>query len=186
MPQDNAELPTDAPAVPPDRGAGVPPDQPVDRPVTKRDHATRAARDHAVHTAGPVVPSPHRRAPARFSWVGVALLGAAAVVAFTLTLGVFLPAIGALGDAARRDPANLPDRITVCEREWTRDTVDRTFTRDEILARTDAEPIVVSTGLAPACPPEVSAGGDAGGTATVVYAQIGDDAYVPYTLVGAP
>jgi hypothetical protein len=114
------------------------------------------------------------------------LLGAAAVVAVTVTLGVFLPAIGALGRAAASDPANLPGRITVCGRDWTKDTLDRTFTRDEILARTEAEPIVVSAGLLPACPPEVLAPGDAEGMATVVYVRIGDDRFVAYELVGGP
>ncbi|HYO44260.1 MAG TPA: hypothetical protein VES19_13775 [Candidatus Limnocylindrales bacterium] len=135
-------------------------------------------------SAEPVVPSPHRRAPARFSWVGIALLGGAAVIAFTLTLGVFLPALAALGETAARNPANLPDRISICARDWTKDSLSRTFTRDEILARSEAEPIVVSTGLLADCPPAVRPA--TGGMATVVYAQTGEDAYVPYELVGGP
>jgi hypothetical protein len=134
------------------------------------------------------MPSPHRRAPTRFSWPGIALLGAAGVVAATVTFGVFLPAIGALGEAAARDPANLPARITVCGRDWNKDALDRTFTRDEVLARTDAEPIVVSTGLFPGCPPEVRAPlvGTSDAMATVVYAQVGPDAFVAYELAGGP
>jgi hypothetical protein len=133
----------------------------------------------------PVVASPHRRAPARFSLPGVALLGGAAVIAFTLTLGVFLPAIGALGEAAARDPANLPDRIAVCGRDWEKDALSRTFTKDEVVTRTEAEPIVVSTGPSPSCPPEVGAG-DEDAMATSVYVKVGDDAFVAYDLVGGP
>ncbi len=145
-----------------------------------------ATSDDAANTGAPV-PSVRRRAPTRFSWVGIALLGGAAVVAFTVTLGVFLPAIASLGEAAPRDPAGLPPRIRVCDLDWTRDALNRTFTRAEIVARADAQPIVVSTGLAPACPPEVGApGGDPDGMATVVYAKVGDDAFVSYELVGGP
>ncbi len=133
------------------------------------------------------MPSPHRRTPARFSWLGVALLGGAAVIAFTLTLGVFLPTIAALGETAARDPANLPDRITVCGRDWTKDSLSRTFTRDEIVTRTEAEPIVISTGPLASCPPEVDApGGNADGMPTVVYVRTGEDAFVAYDLVGGP
>jgi len=132
----------------------------------------------------PVAPSPHRRAPTRFSLAGVALLGAAAVIALIVTVGIFLPAIGAIGAAAGRDPAGLPARITVCGRTWTKDSLSRTFTRNEIYERTNAEPIVVSTGLMAACPPEVRP--PSGGTATVVYAKTGGDAYVPYELAGGP
>ena len=79
--------------------------------------------------AEPIVPSPHRRAPARFSWLGIALLGGAVVVALVVTVGIFLPALGALGEAGARNPANLPVRITVCGRDWTKDAVERTLGR---------------------------------------------------------
>lgn len=136
--------------------------------------------------AEPIVPSPHRRAPARFSWLGIALLGGAVVVALVVTVGIFLPALGALGQAGARDPANLPARISTCGREWTKDALNRTFTRDEILARTESAPIVVATGSAPSCPPEAASGEDADGMATSIYVKVADDAFVAYDLVGAP
>jgi len=109
------------------------------------------------------------------------------VIAITLTLGVFLPAIGALGEASARDPGGLPARITACGRDWTKDDLGRTFTRNEIVTRTEAEPIVVSTGLAAACPPGVEApAGDPDGMATTVYVKVGEDAFVAYALVGGP
>ena len=135
----------------------------------------------------PGAPNPPRRPPIRFSWIGVAVLGAAGVIAFIVTTGAFLPALAEIGRAAARDPANLPDSITVCGRDWKKDPLDRALTGDEVFARTEAEPIVVSTGLLAACPPEVGApGGDPDGMATVVYVRAGDDAFVPYSLVGGP
>jgi hypothetical protein len=135
----------------------------------------------------PGEPRPTRRPPIRFSWIGVAVLGAAGVIAFVVTTGAFLPALAEIGRAAARDPANLPDSITVCGRDWSKDPLSRALTRDEVFARTEAEPIVVSTGLLAACPPEVGADGTgAEGMATVVYVRAGDDAFVPYELVGGP
>jgi hypothetical protein len=130
---------------------------------------------------------PPRRPPTRFNWIGVAVLGAAGVVAFVVTTGAFLPALAEIGRAAARDPANLPDSITVCGRDWRKDPLDRAQTREEVFARSEAEPIVVSAGLLPACPQEVGAdGADAEGMAPVVYVLVGDDAFVPYELIGGP
>jgi hypothetical protein len=131
----------------------------------------------------PAAPEPWRRPPVRFSWVGVAALGAAGVVAFAVTVGVFLPALAEIGNGAARDPANLPDTITVCARDWRKDALDRALTRDEVFERTEAEPVVVPTGLLAGCPPGVRVG-DA--MMTVVYAQVGEDSFVPYELVGGP
>ncbi len=119
--------------------------------------------------------------------MGLALLGGAAAIAITVTLGIFLPAIGQIGAAAARDPASLPGRISVCGRDWTKDALSRTFTSLEVFERTEAAPIVVSTALLAPCPAGVFPTGDpADGMATVVYAQVGDDALVPYELVGGP
>lgn len=132
-------------------------------------------------------PGPPRRPPVRFNWIGVAVLGAAGVIAFIVTTQAFLPALGEVGAAAARDPGNLPDSIRVCGRAWTKDPLDRALTRDEVYARTEAEPIVVSTGPLAACPPEVRVDEQgADGMATVVYVQAGDDSFVPYELAGGP
>ena len=130
---------------------------------------------------------PPRRAPTRFSWAGVAVLAGAGLVAVIVTAGIFLPALGSLLGGASRDPANLPDRISVCGRQWTKAAQANALSTAEVFARDDREPIVVEVALAPPCPPEVLApGGDADGMATVVYVRTGDDAFVPYSLVGGP
>lgn len=116
--------------------------------------------------------------------LGLLIVATAALVATLMTFGVFLPAFGQLGSTGR-DPAALPERITVCDRDWTRDAIGRELTRDEIVARTEAEPIVVSTGPLPDCPPAVATGGE-DGMATTVYVRTREDRYVGYSLVGEP
>jgi hypothetical protein len=115
------------------------------------------------------------------------LVATAGLVAVVVTFGIFLPAFGEVGRMATRDPATLPGTITVCDRDWQRDPLARTFTADEIYERTEADPIVVSAGPFPACPPEVAApAGDQEGTAAPVWVKVGDDAYVRYDPAGGP
>jgi hypothetical protein len=119
--------------------------------------------------------------------LGIALVATAGLVAVVVTFGIFLPAFGEVSRMATRDPATLPGTITVCDRDWQRDSLARTFTAGEIYERTEADPIVVSVGLFPACPPEVAApAGDQAGMPTSVWVEVGDDAYVGYDLVGGP
>ena len=128
-------------------------------------------------------PIPPLRAPTRFSWLGIALLGGAAVIAFVVTAGVFLPALGELGRMGQ-DPASLPRQLTVCDRTWDRGQDVRVWTLAEVAARDDREPIVVTASFPGVCPPGTcgSAGTDEG-CATVVYVRKGQDEYVPYDLV---
>ena len=53
-------------------------------------------------------PVPSLRAPTRFSWLGIALLGGAALIASVVTVGIFLPVLGELC-RLRQGPAKLPD-----------------------------------------------------------------------------
>ena len=58
----------------------------------------------------------------RSRWIGLAAIGGAAVIAFVMTVGVFLPAIGELSarlsGPTAADPADLPAQILVCGREY--------------------------------------------------------------------
>jgi hypothetical protein len=60
----------------------------------------------------------------RSRWLGLAAIGGAAVIAFVVTLGIFVPAMGAIlegaGTPVVRDPATLPEQILVCDREFAR------------------------------------------------------------------
>jgi hypothetical protein len=129
-------------------------------------------------------PGPPPRAPTRFSWAGIALLGGAAVIAFVMTVGVFLPALGELGRLGQ-DPASLPRRLTACDRTWDRATDVTGLTAQEVFARDDREPIVVTASGPGACPAGACGPDPAAneGCATVIYVRKGADEYVPYELV---
>ena len=64
------------------------------RPLTVPTGSRRPDGGSGSQTPAPVPPL---RAPTRFSWLGIALLGGAAVIAFVVTVGIFLPALGELG-----------------------------------------------------------------------------------------
>jgi len=136
--------------------------------------------------------------------VGILVLAVAGLVAALMTFGVFLPAIGTLGDAARDAGAtgsatggaaaqggtgpgllSLPERISACDLDWEREAIGRELTRAEILERTEAEPIVVEVSSNVTCPSGVLDGGDGGGPVPFVYVRRADDAYVQYALVEA-
>jgi hypothetical protein len=129
-------------------------------------------------------PSPPLRAPTRFSWIGIALLGGAAVVAFVVTFGVFLPALGEIGRMGQ-DPASLPRQLTVCDRTWDRGQDVTRLTAEEVFARDDRDPIVVTEAGPGVCPAGVC-GADAAASdacASVIYVQRGEDEFVRYELV---
>lgn len=129
-------------------------------------------------------PVPPLRAPTRFSWVGIALLGGAAVIAFVVTVGIFLPAIGELGRMGQ-DAASLPRQLTVCDRTWDRGEDIRVWTLEEVAARDDREPIVITASGPGVCPTGACRAGVVDERcATVIYVRKGDDAYVPYDLIG--
>lgn len=128
-------------------------------------------------------PVPPLRAPARFSWAGIALLGGAAVIAFVVTVGVFLPALGELGRMGQ-DPASLPRQLEACDRTWDRGADVTRLTAEEVFARDDRDPIIVTASGPGVCPTGAcgSVGADEG-CATVIYVQKGEDEYVPYQLI---
>ena len=129
-------------------------------------------------------PSPPLRAPTRFSWIGITLLGGAAAIAFVVTFGVFLPALGEIGRVGQ-DPASLPRQLTVCDRTWDRGPDVTRLTAEEVFARDDREPIVVTEAGPGICPAGACGAGPArtGACASVIYVQKGEDEYVRYELV---
>ena len=131
----------------------------------------------------PPPPAPPLRAPTRFSWVGIALLGGAAVIAFVVTVGIFLPALGEIGSMGQ-NPSSLPRQLTVCDRTWDRGQDVRVWTLEEVAARDDREPIVVAASGPGVCPTGAcgSVGADEG-CATVIYVRKAEGEYVPYELL---
>ena len=125
--------------------------------------------------------------------LGLLIVATAALIATILTFGVFLPAIGSLGNGgggSGEDAAlvnGLPQRLDVCGETWDRGDDARTLNRAEVFARDERDPITVDTGPFPACPPEVlGADGEVDGEVTVVYVEAAPDAFVPYPLVETP
>jgi len=116
---------------------------------------------------------------------GIAVVATAGLIAVIVTVGIFLPALGALGNAITSDPGTLPARLTVCGRDWVKDPLSRELTQAEVYERTGGAPILVEIALVPACPPEVDAA-PADDPVMQVYVQTGPDRYVPYSLVTTP
>ena len=105
------------------------------------------------------------------------------MIAFVVTVGIFLPALGELGRMGQ-DPASLPRQLTVCDRTWDRGEDIRVWTLEEVAARDDREPIVVTASGPGVCPTGAcGAGVTDEGCATVIYVRKGDDEYVPYDLI---
>lgn len=168
----------------------------------KRPIGPRPTSPPSGEAGGPASPSPVRSAPRhqapagepaagpapadpRSRWIGLAAIGAAGVVAFVVTLGIFVPAIGALmsGTSSRASSAaDLPAQLLVCDREYARDTLGAR-TLDELRIADGREPTVVSTPVA-GCPADVCL--DGGMCLPVVYARLADDTYVGYELQGGP
>ena len=141
---------------------------------------------------GPIVPGRPRKPQPPLSYPGLALIGAAVMVAFVLTSGVFLPAIRELAAGARRpatsviDPATLPLVTTACNRDWHRGDPATVRTSADVAARTGDAPLVITTGLLPGCPSGACTDTAVGACSTVVYVLAGPDVYVEYELVGGP
>jgi hypothetical protein len=115
-------------------------------------------------------------------WLGRSIVLGALVVATLLMVLV----LGSVGPAVH-DAASLPGRISICGRDWSRDGLDRRLSLAAIRARDGVEPVVVDPGLFASCPAGActSTAQDVP-CATVIYARVGEDAYVDYALQGGP
>jgi len=139
------------------------------------------AQNHAL----PPQPKP---ADPRNRGIGLAVVGAAAIIAFVVTIGIFVPAIGVIVEQARTpvvsDPASLPGMILVCDREYTRSATSEPRTLAAVRAGGDPDPAVVSGLPTGGCPTGVCV--EDGMCSTVVYVLAGPDHYVAYELQGGP
>ena len=115
--------------------------------------------------------------------MGLAAVGCAAVIALVVTVGIFLPALGALTAGGIRpvDAESLPATILVCDRDYARgSTVLDTIT--QVHDRDGKDPTVV--GVSNSCPNGVCMAG--GACLTVVYVATTNDRYAAYELQGGP
>jgi hypothetical protein len=142
---------------------------------------TRAVAGNATTPGDPSPPG----APAdpRSRWIGLAVIGAAAVIAFIVTVGIFLPALGALtsgGIVTQADPRALPAQILVCGREYgpSAEPVERTL--EEVRLRDGRDPTLVSAVPDAGCPTGVCVEG--GLCLPVVYVRTPSERYIEYEL----
>ena len=117
------------------------------------------------------------------SWrfaLNTAVVALAAVIGWNLLLGVVYP-------TSRIYPAaSLPERIHVCNRDWSEDT-DARFTTAEVRAQFGRDPVIVSPGPLAPCPQSpCSRGGGEPSCNAIVFVRVGGDLFVDYSLLGGP
>ena len=146
-------------------------------------HAPRpapAARPGDPRASDPPKPpvTPAERERGRI--LGLAALGAAAVVAIVVTIGIFIPALGALFSNAPSpvDAADLPTTITVCDVEYALVSATPEALAAARVRAGGAEPIVV--GVRGTCPEGVCVRN--GACLDVVFVKTTDDRFAPYAV----
>jgi hypothetical protein len=166
------------------------PNQPKGRrpSVTPTARPTTPPRSRTSRTPPPGDPEiPVRPVDPRSRWIGVAAIGGAAVVAFVMTVGVFLPAIGALtsgGVVTEANPGALPAGILVCDREYAPAADPEELTLEEVRRRDGRDPTVVSAVPDAGCPTGVCIEG--GLCLPVVHVRTASDRYIEYALQEGP
>ena len=172
---DDAPRPRARPSLTPPGSRSSTAARPADHRAPDHRHADRRPGDEPKPP-----PTPEERERGRI--VGLAALGGAAVVAIVVTVGIFLPALGAMFSGAPTpvDAANLPATITVCSVEYTL-VAATPESLDAARARAGAEPVVVGTRAT--CPDGVCVRN--GACLDVVFLKTTDDRFVPYSVADA-
>lgn len=120
----------------------------------------------------------------RRRWAIVAIV--VVVLGLTTIPGLIHRVVLGLGATDIHEAASLPDHISVCGREWTRDASGREFSRAEIRTQSGVEPTLVDPLPFAPCPRGPCAQTSNDSCDTVVYVRVGSDAYVDYSLSGGP
>ncbi|HLY13006.1 MAG TPA: hypothetical protein VKR24_01545 [Candidatus Limnocylindrales bacterium] len=114
----------------------------------------------------------------RFALITAAVI-VALVIGWNLLLGFVYPT------SRIYDPATLPGRIHVCNRDWA--AAGEPMTGAEVRVRFDQDPVIVSPGLLAPCPQApCSRGGDEPGCNAIVFVRVGPDSFVGFGLLGSP
>lgn len=125
----------------------------------------------------------------RRRWLAIAgaVVGALAILTLLLRSFVYLPLVQTGGDPAIHDAASLPDRISVCGRDWARGALRVQLSEGEIVTTYGFEPAVVDPGFLAACPAGAcSSFASSRPCQTVIFVRVDEDAYVGYALTGGP
>ncbi len=163
-------MPDDVPPRTSARPSGVP-------HAARPTHAARPGDPGAIESAKPAV-TPEERERGRI--VGLAVLGAAAVVAVVVTVGIFLPALGAMVSDAPSpvDPGALPASIVVCDVGYARISETPENLDAARVRAGGVDPVVV--GARGGCPDGVCVRN--GACLDVVFVKTTDDRFAPYAV----
>lgn len=121
-----------------------------------------------------------------------------ALAATTLVIGLVLVAgllilrsyvyVLLLGDdaAAIHDAGSLPGSLHICGRTWHKDSLGRQQIEEALTALYQSPPVVVDPRQFAPCPAGACDATSGGACATVIFARVGEDAYLGYSLSGGP
>lgn len=153
------------------------PTRPSGQPHAARPHAPRPGDPVVVEPAKPPI-TPEERERGRI--VGLAALGAAVVVAVVVTIGIFIPALGAVFSNAPTpvDASALPTSIVVCDVEYALISATSEGLDAARVRAGGVEPVVV--GVRGSCPDGVCVRN--GACLDVVFVKTTDDRFAPYAV----
>ena len=163
-------MPDDAPPRTSARPSGLP-------HAARPTHAARPGDPGATEPAKPPV-TPEERERGRI--VGLAALGAAAVIAVVVTIGIFIPALGAMFSNAPApvDATALPTSIVVCDVGYALVSATPELLDAARVRAGGVEPVVV--GVRGTCPDGVCVRN--GACLDVVFVKTTDDRFAPYAV----
>jgi hypothetical protein len=115
----------------------------------------------------------------RARWIGLGVIVGAALFAFVVTVGIFVPALGQLGSDGEPIRADaLPELLLVCGREYVRATDVAPAGLDDVRARDGRDPTVITR--LDGCPDGVCL--DRGLCMGTVYVLDAEGRYVAFVL----
>jgi len=117
---------------------------------------------------------------------GALLVGLGLVAALLLVRSyVYIPFLGD-DTSVIHDPASLPETLHVCGRTWHKEDPSRQRTEEELTSLYQSPPVVVDPRQFAECPSGACTATVGGPCATVIFARVGEDAYLGYSLSGGP
>jgi hypothetical protein len=118
---------------------------------------------------------------------GALLVGLGLVAALLLVRSfVYIPFLGD-DTSVIHDPASLPESLhLLCGRTWHKDSLGRQQSAEVLTALYQLPPIVVDPRQFAPCPAGACGATAGGPCATVIFARVGEDAYLGYSLSGGP
>ncbi len=126
------------------------------------------------------------------AWISVPQRMPPLVVGLALVVGllvlrsyVYVPLLGD-DTAVIHDAGSLPGSLHICGRTWHKDSLGRQQTGEALTALYQLPPIVVDPRQFAPCPAGACGASPGSACATVIFARVGADAYLGYSLSGGP